>query len=429
MPLSDLADWWDKQKRETEGILTEWVQDNPQWWAIGVAGSVQTAMDLGAGFVDVLRLGKGVAEGTWKGAGQDALRLLMLLGPLVKAGALTSRFLTPLLNSGNLRLAIQVAGVDGPCTFQAVNNAVSIMKAKNIFVTVADMAAAAGRDLSQLAKAASGDYQLAAWVDELVPYIRQLGIRVREVSGLAKVEQVVALAKNESAPVIFAIRTTVRNAAGATEEILHSVIAMRTPTGAVRFADYGGKFVNSLRELVTSLGYGTPISEIELIQSGSSATVIEGARLTGQYATKLAKGAAVVLEGLRAIETKENGVEMAVPVQVAASTAPLVDASVAPDVVKASFEAYKSRVKGKPVVRLPEVAITAGRPAAPRPDWLTGVQYRLNALGFGAGPVDGIMGPLTRKAVIAFQRTYPPLAVDGIPGPRTQAKLCEVCGY
>jgi peptidoglycan hydrolase-like protein with peptidoglycan-binding domain len=39
------------------------------------------------------------------------------------------------------------------------------------------------------------------------------------------------------------------------------------------------------------------------------------------------------------------------------------------------------------------------------------------------------MGPLTRKAVIAFQRAYPPLAADGVPGPRTQAKLVEVCGY
>ena len=34
MPLSDYADWCDKQKRESEAILTDWVQENPQWWAV-----------------------------------------------------------------------------------------------------------------------------------------------------------------------------------------------------------------------------------------------------------------------------------------------------------------------------------------------------------------------------------------------------------
>jgi peptidoglycan hydrolase-like protein with peptidoglycan-binding domain len=37
------------------------------------------------------------------------------------------------------------------------------------------------------------------------------------------------------------------------------------------------------------------------------------------------------------------------------------------------------------------------------------------------------MGRKTRRAVLAFQAHYE-LAVDGIPGPITQAKLVEVCG-
>ena len=63
---SRLADWWDEQKTETEQILTEWVQDNPQWWAVGIATAVQTSMDLGSGMVDVLRFGEGAAEGGWR---------------------------------------------------------------------------------------------------------------------------------------------------------------------------------------------------------------------------------------------------------------------------------------------------------------------------------------------------------------------------
>jgi hypothetical protein len=228
MPLSDLADWWDKQKRDSERILTDWVQDNPQWWAIAVAGTVQTTMDLGAGMVDVLRFGEGVAEGGVRGYGKDALRLLMLLGPLGRAGGIASRFLTPLIQAGRLRVAVQVAGVDGPCTFQAVNNALSITKGKNLFVTVADMAGAVGKRVGQLTKAASGEYELGAWIDELVPFLRNAGMRVKEVTGFTRVEQAIALAQKETGPVIFAIRTTVRSAAGATEEILHTVIAMRS---------------------------------------------------------------------------------------------------------------------------------------------------------------------------------------------------------
>lgn len=52
----------------------------------------------------------------------------------------------------------------------------------------------------------------------------------------------------------------------------------------------------------------------------------------------------------------------------------------------------------------------------------TGVQARLRNLGYDTGPVDGIVGPLTRRAVRAFQRGND-LAVDAIPGPNTQAKL------
>jgi N-acetylmuramoyl-L-alanine amidase len=62
-------------------------------------------------------------------------------------------------------------------------------------------------------------------------------------------------------------------------------------------------------------------------------------------------------------------------------------------------------------------------------DTVTGYQARLKNLGYPVGPVDGIVGPLTRNAVMMFQADYPPLAVDGICGPKTQAKLKEVYGY
>ena len=135
------------------------------------------------------------------------------------------------------------------------------------------------------------------------------------------------------------------------------------------------------------------------------------------------------MEGLVAIRTLEHGVEMAVPAAFVASSAPALDDPAETPVIQGAFDAYKMRSKGTPVMSLSEPARSSGKKRAPRSDWLTGVQFRLNALGFGCGKVDGTMGPRTRKAVIAFQRTYPPLGVDGIPGPQTQAKLVQLCGY
>lgn len=57
----------------------------------------------------------------------------------------------------------------------------------------------------------------------------------------------------------------------------------------------------------------------------------------------------------------------------------------------------------------------------------TGIQARLNNLGFHSGPVDGIRGPITTAAVKRFQAKHK-LVVDGIPGPITQGKLREMHG-
>ena len=50
------------------------------------------------------------------------------------------------------------------------------------------------------------------------------------------------------------------------------------------------------------------------------------------------------------------------------------------------------------------------------------VQRTLRARDFGPGPVDGLFGPLTRRAVIRFQHAEK-LAQDGIVGPRTLRRL------
>ncbi len=61
-------------------------------------------------------------------------------------------------------------------------------------------------------------------------------------------------------------------------------------------------------------------------------------------------------------------------------------------------------------------------------DQLRGIQRRLNMLGYNAGPVDGIMGPRTERAVLNFQADNDPLIIDGLPGPRTRQALRDRVG-
>lgn len=248
------------------------------------------------------------------------------------------------------------------------------------------------------------------------------------MTGLKTIDQVVLLAKRETGPVIFAIEVTVKDAVGATTDILHTVIAYRTPTGAIRFADYGGKFVHTLDDLIRGLGYGAPVGAPKLLQAGISAAVVDGARLTGAWASQIAKGAFLVLEGLSAIETP-NGVEFAIPVTKAATLSNTSKDALPAPVMKGSFEVFKQRRQGITKPALPAEAAVAGKAVAPKAEFLTGVQFRLNALGFASGPVDGIIGPKTRDAIMRFQRAYPPMRVDGIPGKNTQSALVSACGY
>jgi N-acetylmuramoyl-L-alanine amidase len=57
----------------------------------------------------------------------------------------------------------------------------------------------------------------------------------------------------------------------------------------------------------------------------------------------------------------------------------------------------------------------------------SGIQARLNNLGYDCGEVDGIIGPKTRAAVREFQKDNQ-LTVDGIAGPKTQAALKSAHG-
>ena len=58
---------------------------------------------------------------------------------------------------------------------------------------------------------------------------------------------------------------------------------------------------------------------------------------------------------------------------------------------------------------------------------ITGVQARLNNLGYSCGAVDGVLGPRTKLALRTFQKDYQ-LSESGTPDEATRDKLAELHG-
>jgi len=86
----------------------------------------------------------------------------------------------------------------------------------------------------------------------------------------------------------------------------------------------------------------------------------------------------------------------------------------------------EERLAAEAIIRAEEEAARAQREKEEaelrEPPSISKIQSRLNGLGYGAGEVDGIMGPLTEGAIKAFQRDNG-LDVDGIVGPITRKAL------
>ena len=75
----EIAERWQASADESRQILETAVSDNPGLGSVVGATAAQTAMDLGAGFVDMLRVGEGTAQGGW-GIAHDAFRAMGVAG-------------------------------------------------------------------------------------------------------------------------------------------------------------------------------------------------------------------------------------------------------------------------------------------------------------------------------------------------------------
>ena len=259
--FTEVADWFDKSRKEGEKFIDDGLQPwvattlyaNSPWYRnVGIYAASGTLYALNkftttvaAGFVDVLRLGDGVQEGGW-GFGKDALRLLMVVGPALRAARYAIAAVQELDVGTNAVLGMQRAGMSFEEALKAVpwvRNCGWVAAARILRLTgTAPMAA-----LSDVARAAGiGVEQTGAIgaVTELDEALRSLGAptAVRAVQGLKGIANL--LRQNPSSSVMFGVTWG--------QDMGHVLVATRNFFGGISILDRSGAMVSTLEALSKS---------------------------------------------------------------------------------------------------------------------------------------------------------------------------------
>lgn len=212
--LEKLADWWDGEKQTSEKALDEFVDNHPDWFGIVVATAAASAMDLGAGFVDVLRVGEGVKEGGW-GYGKDALRVLSFAGPAARLGRL-----------GLARVTPNPSG--GVCAWVASAKAIRQTGTKH-FATAQELFKAAGHHSAPMSMA------------EMIPVLKRVGAATKSLGPPKSIKHLEQLtSQNANGVILFGVSWSKGG---------HALYAFRDMAGKFRIADRTGKVVSSLSEV------------------------------------------------------------------------------------------------------------------------------------------------------------------------------------
>jgi hypothetical protein len=220
--FTEIADWWGGKRRESSAALDAWVESsNYNEGVMIVAASTEALMTFGAGFVDVLRLGDGVKEGTLKGVGTDAMRALAIF-PVGKAATL-------LKSANGARLAKVVVDTGGPnCFWVASAKAFAQIGQKlngKLLASVEDIAKALGMSMERLWTIPN----LAAGI----AYLQRLGVKAGAVKAIASVADIAKLVPRDGSVLMISVHLVKQGRVIAG----HAVYAYRNSLGQLRYMD------------------------------------------------------------------------------------------------------------------------------------------------------------------------------------------------
>ena len=229
--FTEVADWFEKNKNESEQVLDQWVENSGySTGAMVTASTTKAFMTFGAGFVDLLRLGDGVKEGSLKGVGEDTLRFVAVF-PVGKAASM-------LKSAKGLSVARFIADTGGPnCFWIASAKALRHVGQKHkgrLFVSVDDLAKA-------LKMPANSPWRIPNLATGM-SYLRRLGAKISPIRKVSSVGEIVRILPRDGSIVMIAVHVMKNGKVVAG----HAIYAFRNAFGQVRFMDRTvGRAVNS----------------------------------------------------------------------------------------------------------------------------------------------------------------------------------------
>lgn len=263
--FTEVADWFDKNKKESDEILDKWVEEADYSTGSMIAASTTKAfMTFGAGFADLLRLGDGVKEGTLKGVGTDALRFVAVF-PVGKA-------VNIIKSARGVSASKIIADVGGPvCFWVASAKALRQVGQKykgRLLVGIDDIAIALNMPRNAL------------WVipnlSTGMSYLRRLGAKIGAIKPVVGVADIAKILPRDGSVVMIAVHV-MRNGRVVGG---HAIYAFRNPLGQVRFMDRTvGSVVGS-----TTQGIYKTIDELAPVYGASALVPYEVAVLHNVFA-------------------------------------------------------------------------------------------------------------------------------------------------
>jgi hypothetical protein len=220
--FTEIADWFEDQRKRSDQILDQWVEDSNYSQGVMLVAATTTAFTtFGAGFADILRLGDGIKEGSWRGFGTDALRVAAVF-PVGKAASV-------LRSAKNTHFAKLVLNTGGPICFWVVSakafTQIGHRYNGKLLASVDDIAKALRIDPNHLWRIWDLGTGLA--------YLRQLGARVGHATSVRAAAEAEKMVPHDGSVVILAVRIMNRGH----KKGNHAVYIFRNVFGQIRYMD------------------------------------------------------------------------------------------------------------------------------------------------------------------------------------------------
>lgn len=265
--LTDVAEWFEQKRNESNGILDSWVENSGySTGSMVTASAAKAVMSFGAGFVDLLRIGDGVKEGSLKGVGVDALRALAIF-PVGKAVSLlkTARGIVP---------AKFVVDTGGPNCFWVA----SAKALRQVGQTYKGRLLVSVEDLARELKMPMSNLWVIPNLTTGLSYLKRLGVKSGVVRTVSSHADIVRLLPMDGRVVMIVVRFSRPGG----RDGYHAIYAFRTATGQIKYMD---RTVGSH----SSVAYSR-MEDLPKIYGYTSITPVEAAVLDNFFAKTVGAG-------------------------------------------------------------------------------------------------------------------------------------------